>query len=772
MRPPFCPRPLALFVSLSLTLGGCASYSPRKPLMPDISTLPPPPLTAASAAAEQQSSEAGGAIDKAVKAPEAKTKSYEYPGSGQFVKPAAPIQVTPAAGGEGTNLNLEGADIREVAHVILGDILKVNYVVDPRVQGSITLRTSSAVPKSALIAMLDTALRMNGAALIHNSQENVYKIVPLSMATKGSVAPEIAGSDTPLAPGFSILVVPLKYIGAAEMAKILQPLAPDGGIIRIDPVRNLLILAGGQGELRHMLDTVDMFDVDWMAGMSVGIYKLANMDIKSAAPAVEKLFSPKSDNPLAGLVRVIPLDQLNAFMVVTSQPAYLEKAKTWIHRIDRAGYGGTQLFVYRVKNGNASKLAAALSAIYSKGTGSTQTSEGAVAPGQTANTLVSPFSFGNSPNTMAAASPLGVQPAAGTTPGLGSGLSLPGLTTPNSGQQGGVIVSGGDQNVALKSESGVKIIADKDNNSLLILATEQDYEKIEAALRKLDTPPRQVLIQVTIAQVTLSNNLQYGLEWFFSNNGGRVNGQLVTNLGAAGGNIPSTPTSLGNGFSIYRLGSAGDIRALFSALQADSDLKILSTPQLMVTDNQTAQIQIGDQVPTLGSTQTTSTGTITSVNYINTGVQLTVTPRINAGGLVSLDITQAVSTPSATTTSGINSPTVSQRFIQTHVAVQSGKTLVLGGLMQDQDGGGSTGLPYLANIPILGALFGAQNKSKTRNELVVLITPRVINNAEDAADITHDYRSRVDELRREIEGLRKKPATAASEPRLEAPVAH
>lgn len=763
--------PLTVLISTALALGGCASPASRQPLMPDIANLLPAPAASAAAPEPAASAPAGEADKKA--RPEAKSKAYLFPGTGQFVKPPAHALAPVTSGAAGTSLNLEGADIRQVAHVILGDVLKVNYVVDPRVQGSITLRTSSPVPKDALIATLDTALRMNGAALVHDPQEHLYKIVPLAAAIKGSVAPEIAGANVPLQAGFSIVVVPLKFIGAAEMAKILQPLTPDGGVIRVDPVRNLLILAGSQGELRHMIDTIDMFDVDWMAGMSVGIYKLANMDVKSAEPAVEKLFGAKADNPLAGLVRVIPLEQLNAFMVVTAQPAYLDKAKTWIHRIDQAGYGGTQLFVYPVRNGDAGQLAKVLSAIYSKG-GAAQGTEASVAPGLTGTSLSSsPFAAtaGAGIGTGAPTNSLfgGMGAMGGTsslttgTAGLGSGLSLP--TAPNQPVQGG-IVSGGDQNVALKSEGGVKIIADKDNNSLLILATAQEYEKIEAALRKLDTSPRQVLIQVTIAQITLNNSLQYGLEWFFSNNGGTVNGQLVTQLGNSGGPIPSTPTTLNNGFSIYKLGSAGDIRALFSALEQDSDLKILSTPQLMVTDNQTAQIQIGDQVPTLGNTQTTTTGIITSVNYISTGVQLTVTPRINAGGLVSMDISQTVSTPSATTTSAINSPTVSQRSIVTHVAVQSGKTLVLGGLMQDQDGGGNTGLPYLSRMPVLGALFGAQNKTKIRNELVVLITPRVINNPEEASDITREYRDRVDELKKEVLGIGATSRAGAQQPGL------
>lgn len=754
-------RPLAALISAAFLLSGCASSLSSRPLMPDISSLPShfpsssasAPATAASgpAAAASSASAAGKTGD------DNKSKSYLYPGTGQFVKQPTSAPPTHTSTAEGTTLNLEGADIREVAHVILGDILKVNYVVDPRVQGNITIRTSSPIPKDALVATLDTALRMNGAALVHDPRENLYKVVPLSVAIKGSVDPQVGGANIPLRPGFSVLAVPLKYIGAADMAKILQPLTPDGGIVRIDPVRNLLILAGGQGELRHMLDTIDMFDVDWMAGMSVGIYKLANMDVKSAEPAVEKLFGDKANSPLTGLVRVIPLQQLNAFMVVTSQPAYLEKAKLWIHRIDQAGYGGTQLFVYPVKNGNAVKLAAVLSSLYSSKTPAASSSSASVAPGLTGSSIFSSTTTGGATSSLTT----GTGSTSTATPGLGSGLTVPSLTSSNA-DQGSAVTTGGDQNVTLKAEGGVKIIADKDNNTLLILATSQEYEKIEAALRRLDTSPRQVLIQVTIAQITLNNNMQYGLEWFFNSNNGTVNGQLVSNLSSAGGAIPSTPSTLANGFSVYKLGGAGDIRVLFNALAQDSDLKILSTPQLMVTDNQTAQIQVGDQIPTLGNTQTTTTSTITSVNYINTGVQLTVTPRINAGGLVSMDISQAVSTPGATTTSAINSPTVSQRSIQTHVAVQSGKTLVLGGLIQDQDGGGNTGLPYLSRIPVLGALFGTQSVTKVRTELVVLITPRVINNPEEATDVTQEYRKRVDELKQQIEGAL--PKTTAAEP--------
>ena len=284
----------------------------------------------------------------------------------------------------------------------------------------------------------------------------------------------------------------------------------------------------------------------------------------------------------------------------------------------------------------------------------------------------------------------------------------------------------------------MRIVADTQNNALLILANSAGYERIEAALRKLDTAPRQVLIEVTIAEVTLKDELQYGLEWLFTN-GARRSGQL--DLGAAGIN------TLVPGFSYAITSSAGDtIKAVLNMLASNNKVNILSSPHIMVADNQTAKIQVGDSVPTAGPQSIASTGVVvSSVQYLDTGVILFVTPHINAGGLVNLDVNQEVSTASSTTTSGLNSPTISKRSAKTVVTVQSGETMVLGGLMSENASAGSSGLPFLSSIPIVGGLFGTQSRNTTKTELVVLITPRVANNVGQAKMVSDEFRKKLKE---------------------------
>ena len=278
----------------------------------------------------------------------------------------------------------------------------------------------------------------------------------------------------------------------------------------------------------------------------------------------------------------------------------------------------------------------------------------------------------------------------------------------------------------------VRVVADRENNALLILATPAGYDKIEAALKKLDTAPRQVLIEVTIAEVTLTDELKYGLEWVFNN--ARGNGGL--NLG---GNLaPST------GFSYALTSPAGDIRAMLTMLASNNKINILSSPHIMVADNQTAHIQVGDSVPVAGPQSVGAAGVVvSSVQYLDTGVILSVTPHINAGGLVNMEINQEVSNALNTTTSGLNSPTISKRSAKTMVTVQSGETTVLGGLISENSTVGTSGLPFLSTIPILGGLFGTQSRNNTRTELIVLITPRVANNVGQAKMVSDEFRKKL-----------------------------
>jgi general secretion pathway protein D len=628
-----------------------------------------------------------------------------YPGTGVFVKPAPAPMPDDGSQGEDVVLNFDGADLREVVKIVLVDIMKESYVIDPRVQGVVNIHSSHPIKRSALVPTLEAVLRMNGASLVRES-DGVFHVNPFATAAKGALTPQVGGMNKPLPPGYSVQIVPLKYISAREMVKILEPFTPEGGIVRVDDTRNMLFLGGNARELRHLMETIDIFDVDWIAGMSVGLFTLKSVDVKTAFAEIDKIFSDKQ-GPLAGILRIIPIERLNALLVITPQPKYLEQAKIWVERLDRSGSasGGQQLYVYQVQNGSAMKMATLLGQAFGKQGAQSTAAPATIAPG--------------------------LQPAQISSSGLGANAQTGAQQTP--------VAAGGPDSMSVSVGGATKIIADKDNNALLILATPSEYEIIETAIRKLDIVPRQVLIEVTIAEITLSDEFSFGLEWYF-NNGSKGKGFLDT---GSTGIAMLTP-----GFSYAWLDPAGSIKAVLNALAANSKLNIISSPHIMVSDNRTAKIQVGDRVPTVSQTQavatlTPTTGVISSIQYLDTGIMLSVTPHINAGGLITMEISQEVSNAVKTVTSGIDSPTISKRSAQSTVTVQAGETMVLGGLISDKKSNGNSGLPYLSEIPVLGALFGVQNLKDDRTELVMMITPKLVANSQQSREITDEFRKKV-----------------------------
>ena len=640
-------------------------------------------------------------------------KPRVFPGTGTFVntKPLAP---QPPAGPEEASLNFEALDVQSAAKVILGDYLRETYTVHPDVKGSVTFRTIKPIPRSALLPTLEMLLRQNNAAVV--KEDGIFKVVPIG-AVRGSVSPQLGGANTPVPSGYSVLVVPVKFVSAKEMAKLLEPFAADN-TVRVDEIRNLVILAGNQKELRHLLDTIELFDVDWLSGYSIGIFPVRSADVKSLVADLDKVFGPTASGPLAGLVRVIPIERLNALLIVTTQPKYLESAKSWMERLDQIGgtSGGSRLFVYTVKNGKAENLAGLLSELFTKRT-TTTISPPQLAPG------ARPAQIGSTP---AAGATGAAQPAA-TLPSATS-FAIPGAVT------------------SVSSE--VRVIADKDNNALLILATPTDYEIIESALLKLDVIPRQVLVEVTVAEVTLSDDLKFGVDWFLT--GRSVNDASVTSGSLNLGGLGASPSAAVPAFSglqlINRLG--GDVRGVLNALGKDGRLQVLATPQLMVLDNQKAQIKIGDRISVQTQQQTvsgTTNGLINSFQYIETGILLSVTPRINSGGQVTIEVSQEVSVPQASSVPGAN-PDISQRTASTTVVVASGESIVLGGLIREDNTRSTAGLPLLSKIPILGAAFGTQNIVKRRTETILLIRPVVITSVRQAAEATEELRRRMPSL--------------------------
>lgn len=637
-------------------------------------------------------------------------------GTGNFVKQAPPSPQT-APGPEEFTLNFEATDIRAIIQSIMGDYLRESFTIHPQTQGSATIRLSRPVPRKDLIPILEMLLRQNNQVMVR--EEGMYKVMPAALGMRGTIAPQLAQGQAQLPTGYSVQIVQLKYAGAADMQRILLPYASDPMVsVQIDPVRNLIILSGTQRELKHLFDIIELFDVDFLAGYSVGLFQMST-DVKALSADLDKIFGDATKSPLAGIVRIIPIERMNGLLVVSTQPRYLEEAKKWIERLDKSGgvSGGMRLNVYAVQHGKAEKLAQLLSEIYGNKQGGS--SGPTLAPGQ--------------------------RPATISTPITGAPGSPPTPQTPAQAALQSLISFAGS---GVSVSKDVRIIADNDNNSLLILASPSDYETIQTALRQLDVPRRQVSVEVLVAEVTLSDELSFGVEAFINSRRDDLSGALrglgaMPNLPGLGGKDPlELVKPATNGLQLINA-VGGNIRGVIQALGTDGRAQVVSTPRVMVLDNEKASINVGTQisVDTGTSTGGTAVNTVTTRQYISTGVILSVTPRINSGGRVTLDVTQEVSSAGAAAT-GTNPP-INQRKAQTVVTVGSGETMVLAGMIQKDTGSGSSGIPLLSKIPLLGSLFGSQNYRNNRTELVILITPTVVSNSDEVKAVTDEIRSKL-----------------------------
>ncbi len=664
---------------------------------------------------------AGDAAEKPLDEP---PRQRRYSGNGRFVaEPAKRIgQGVPAEAGDIT-LNFENTDVREVVKVILGDLLDVNYVLDPGVAGAVTMQTGRPISRGMLLPTLETLLRMNNAALVDAG--DMYRVMPVSKAIRGNLVPQLGENRRPLPKGYAVRIVPLQYIGVAEMSKILQPLAPDGSILRMDPVRNLLVIAGSSPELGSLLDTIDMFDVDWMKGLSVGMFRLEYSKVQDVMAHLNTLLGAEQDNPLAGLFRVIPVESTNSLLVITHQERYLNEIATWIERLDQ-GEGENkdvqQLYVYRVKHGNAADLADIISQLFA-GESERSRTVARVAPG---------LSKGGIASKAKSASP--------SPDGRG-----PGASAGSVGKKTLAVETSSSSSYNL--ESGISIVADSVNNSLLVRATPAQYRSITDALDKLDILPLQVLVEATIVEVLLTGELEYGLQWFFKAQTGDK-----TSLFEFDGNLDGNDSGIGKifpGFNWSLIEAVGDVRAILSAFAGKGLVNVLSSPSVMVLDNRTARIQVGDQVPVATSQQqgtSVDDRVVNSIEFRDTGVMLAVTPRVTPGGLVIMDVEQEVSNAVETTVSSLDSPTIQTRTISSSVAVMNQQAVVLGGLIRDRSENSGGGVPGLHTVPGVGWLFGQKSKKAERIELVVILTPTVIAGKKDIEKVNQDYKRRLKSL--------------------------
>lgn len=724
---------------LALSLAACNTPPARMPGEPWQATPVERSMTPGSPPLSPAMQEATSRVGPAT------SNAHIYKGTGVVVRGQQPggglppASVTAVAGGAMV-LNFEGAELREVVRTILGEVLNETYTIDPAVGGTVTLRTSSGIPREALPATLETLLRMNGATMVKSG--GIYMIVPQAAAVRGNVTPQLGNSSRSLPPGFSVQIVPLKYVGVREMMRILEPFARDAQAVRPDELRNMLVLSGTERELRHLLETIDMFDIDWMAGMSAGVFTLTSSDVKEVMKELEKIVGDRNTSPLTGILKIVPIERMNAILVVTPQPSYLEEVKKWIDRLDRSSDvgGGLQFFVYNLQNTRAERLGPLLQQAFTGRVTQTQPSAApTLAPGTPAGTIVNPPAFTPQPGGVPVANP--------SAPTVTQTVVNQGAAG-SQGQGSGIV-------------RNLQVVADKDANTLLFVATAAEYAVIEQALRKLDQPQRQVVIDVTIAQIVLTDQLDFGVEWLFK--GGAPSGRGSGGLMFPGdGSVirnpvnpalpqasDTTSAALVKGFTyiINNSNFPGGIQAALNLLDSYGNTKIVANPQVAALDNQKATIKSGERIPINQSTIVggTTNAVTTTAQYIDTGVLLQVTPHINAGGLVSLEVQAEVSDPGNAACADC-APPINTRSIQTYVSVPSGQTMVMGGLINEGRQNASEGIPLLSRIPILGGLFGQQTLKNNRTELVLFITPRVVESQTDIAAVVQEMRRRMENM--------------------------
>ncbi|TDR48772.1 type II secretion system protein D (GspD) [Tahibacter aquaticus] len=733
--------PLCL-VALLVALGGCATSNTRPDPEEIVSTQSAPSMTQAEkvltsgARDEGPISLSGGKKDASANTPKPEIDK----GSAVFLNEAAaraPV-VTPPDGEGQLTFNFENQPIQAVAKAILGDLLQLNYVIAPGVQGNVSFSTSKPIKSEQAMSILEMLLSWTNNSLVFN--EGRYTVLPTKDALPGKLVPRIAPPSA--AKGYEVRVFPLRFVSPKEMEKLLKPYAKPDAFISVDTARSMLVLAGTATELVNYQRTIDTFDVDWLKGMSIGVYAVVNVEVAKIMPELDKLFGATGESPMAGMFRFVPIERTNSVIVITPNPDYLAQAEEWLRRLDQGGSeNGTQLYVYDVKNVKSIDLADRLNEVFtgqrgSGGSSSRRTSSrGGVAPG-----LQSVEVRGNNDSSRRAEAAREKQAAANTA-----------------GTGGAQAFTIGDD------ESEVRITAVEENNQILVMGTQSQWGIIQSAIRRLDVEPLQVQIETKILEVILAGKLEYGLKWYLEgligttngNDGGTSNRFTNSQPGNQQRGLFGSQTKPGaDGQNFFYSFINSEIEVAINALQSDGTTKTLSAPSLVVLNNKEARINVGQQLPVVqnylsGGFNTGTNGVNTgtsygSVQFRDVGVILTVTPRVNPGGLVYMEVQQEVSNPGTQDPTGNYS--VNKREIETEIAVQSGQTILLGGLINESEINSKNGVPGLSRIPILGNLFGSTKRQRDRTELIVLITPRVIGNQSDAGDITKEYQRRFESL--------------------------
>ena len=603
----------------------------------------------------------------------------------------------------GVSFDFDGADLESVIRV-MADFLEINYVIDPGIAGKVTIHTAGLLKDADVFPVFYQTLEVNGLTAVREG--NVYRITRLKDAARLPIAARLKENMADIPPEERIVLqlIPLEFISAQEITKIITPFISAEGLIVSGGTSNMLVVVDKGINILKILQLVDVFDVSVFEKINYRFYPVNNADVEDLSKALEEILLLADDSGKSA-VKLIPLKWLSTLLVVSSIPDVFNQAEQLIRQMDVPSQGAQpQIYVYSVKNGMAVDLGDTLRAIFNGG-GST------IGGSQRESVPTNPFAKGAAEKEAPSApesekSVVGERPAA----------------------------SANGPSAMLHGE--VKITDDQIRNMLIIEALPKDYKIVEGILERLDVLPRQVLIDVVIAEVTLGKGTELGIEWTFKKEDWSDTGSLSAVIGGSG--------------LQYAMGLSEKWQAALHALADDSKLNIISSPSVLASDNKAAKIDVTTEVP-IPSTNYTYVNDgnnllETSVEYRDTGVILEVTPHINEYGLVTMDISQEVSNVgSLIKVAGQDYYSFDRKKILTCLTVKHNQSIVIGGLISNERKNASSGVPWLTRIPIIRWLTGTETKKESRSELIVMITPHVITSLKDVDAVSDEFRKKVSE---------------------------
>jgi general secretion pathway protein D len=662
---------------------------------------------------------------------------------------------------------MQNASLTEVID-ILARQLKINYIIDKGVTGSVTINTYGETKNLDIRSLLDLILRINGAAMVQEG--DIYRIVPVNSIQSLPLRPEVNAKDIPEDDRPMLNLIFLKYAAVPDMAALLKPFLSEGASVTPYVPANLLFVLDSRRSMHRLMELISIFDSNEFAAQRVRLFEVKDARPSDLAKELDSIIKSISLAEKNAPVKFLPIDRINTIVAVAPSPGVFDEIAKWIKKLDvpvKITAGSIDNYVYRVKYGRAELIAGSIMQLYGGYSGGFGGFGGAGGGGG------SPFpgaglpggAYGNGGGgggsiysggagqaqpyggSMYGVNPYGNGPGAAISPqAFQQNPQASGLTTPGADQTG---------NYLMGSAGGLmgnmpRIVPNPNDNTILIQASPQQYASILKLLRDIDVAPRQVLIDARIYEVDLSGSLSNGIAYYLGQQGSKslppVDSRSLL------GSLAGSQLNLSVGGLI---GQSRELLGFLSTTEGQGRSKVISAPSLIATDSIAASINVGDEVPTLTATVGTglqSGGTSLFANQVtnrNSGVTLSILARVNPSGIVTLVINQEVSAPEPSPVdTGIGSPAFSKRSVQTQVTMQDGDTIAIGGIIQESTTWDSNGIPLLHRIPILGYAFGSKSYSKKRTELIIFMRPRVIYDATQMVDASEELKNELKDTRK------------------------